>query len=38
MPRVLITHIPKNGNKKGKQNHICVRFGRQFINDYEPQA
>lgn len=31
------THIRKNGKKKGKQNHICVECGRQFINEYEPQ-
>lgn len=31
------THIRKNGNKKGKQNHICVQCGRQFLNQYEPQ-
>ncbi|WP_442922221.1 IS1/IS1595 family N-terminal zinc-binding domain-containing protein, partial [Microcoleus sp. B4-D4] len=30
------THIRKNGKKKGKQNHICVQCGRQFINQYEP--
>jgi insertion element IS1 protein InsB len=32
------THIRKNDNKKGKQNHICVKFDLGFINDYEPQA
>jgi transposase-like protein len=31
------THIRKNGKKKGKQNHICVTCGRQFIDQYEPQ-
>ena len=31
------THIRKNGKKKGKQNHICVKCGRQFIDDYEFQ-
>jgi hypothetical protein len=30
-------HINKNGHKKGKQNYICVNFGRQFIEVYEPQ-
>jgi transposase-like protein len=25
-------HIHKNGIKKGKQNHICVDCGRQFID------
>lgn len=29
-------HIRKNGkNKQGKQNHIYVSCGRQFIEDYE---
>ncbi len=30
------SHIRKNGKKKGKQNHICVTCGRQFINHYDP--
>ena len=30
------THIRKNGKKQGKQNHICVVCGRQFIERYEP--
>lgn len=30
------THIRKNGKKKGKQNHICVHCGRQFIDHYDP--
>ncbi|MEB3272372.1 MAG: IS1 family transposase, partial [Prochlorothrix sp.] len=30
------THIRKNGKKQGKQNHICVSCGRQFIDRYEP--
>ena len=30
------THIRKNGKKQGKQNHICVACGRQFIKRYEP--
>ncbi|MEA5451977.1 IS1 family transposase [Leptolyngbya sp. CCNP1308] len=30
------THIRKNGKKQGKQNHICVACGRQFIDCYEP--
>ena len=29
-------HIRKNGKKKGKQNHICVSCGRQFIDNYNP--
>ena len=35
-PECLSTHIRKNGKKKGKQNHICVACGRQFIDCYEP--
>lgn len=35
-PECKSTHIRKNGIKKGKQNHICVSCGRQFINVYEP--
>ncbi len=30
------THIRKNGKKQGKQNHICVACGRQFIDRYDP--
>ena len=30
------SHIRKNGKKKGKQNHICVSCGRQFIDHYDP--
>ena len=30
-PECNSTHIRKNGKKKGKQNHICVDCGRQFI-------
>ncbi len=30
--------IRKNGKKSGKQNHICVRCGRQFIDSYEQQG
>ncbi|MBD2104109.1 IS1 family transposase [Leptolyngbya sp. FACHB-261] len=29
------THIRKNGKKKGKQNHICAAYGRQFIDAYK---
>lgn len=28
------THIRKNGKIRGKQNHICITCGRQFIDDY----
>ena len=26
--------IQKNGRKKGKQNHLCTKCGRQFITEY----
>jgi transposase-like protein len=36
MPECKSTHIRKNSiNKQGKQNHICVTYGRQFIDNYE---
>jgi len=35
-PECGATHIRKNGKKKGKQNHICVECGRQFIDHYDP--
>jgi transposase-like protein len=28
--------LPKNGQKKGKHNYICVGCGRQFIDCYQP--
>jgi transposase-like protein len=34
-PQCQSTHIRKNGIKRGKQNHICVSCGRQFIERYE---
>lgn len=34
-PECRSTHIHKNGKKKGKQNHICVDCGRQFIDYYD---
>ncbi len=34
-PECQSTHIRKNGSKRGKQNHICVNCGRQFIEHYE---
>lgn len=34
-PECQSTHIRKNGIKRGKQNHICVDCGRQFIEHYE---
>jgi len=37
-PECKSTHIRKNGiNKQGKQNHIYVTCGRQFIDNYEKQ-
>jgi transposase-like protein len=35
-PECSSTHIRKNGKKQGKQNHICVACGRQFIDHYAP--
>ena len=35
-PECGATHNRENGKRKGKQNHICVACGRQFINAYEP--
>jgi transposase-like protein len=35
-PECNSTHIRKNGINKGKQNHICVDCGRQFIDVYAP--
>ena len=31
-------HICKNGHRRGKQNHLCVVCGRQFIDQYQPQG
>jgi insertion element IS1 protein InsB len=31
-------HIHKNGHRRGKQNHICVDCGRQFIDCYSPRG
>jgi transposase-like protein len=36
-PECQSTHIRKNGNRRGKQNHICVDCGRQFIDHYTPR-
>ena len=30
------THVNKNGQKKGKQNYLCVGCGRQFIDCSQP--
>ncbi|MGB3264358.1 MAG: IS1 family transposase, partial [Microcoleus sp.] len=34
-PECQSTHVNKNGQKKGKQNYICVGCGRQFIEGYQ---
>lgn len=34
-PRCGATKTRKNGVKQGKQNHICVECGRQFIDQYD---
>jgi transposase-like protein len=36
-PECKSTHVNKNGWKAGKQNHICVDCGRQFIDSYQSQ-
>jgi transposase-like protein len=36
-PECKSAHIRKNGKKQGKQNHICVDCGRQFIAVYSPK-
>jgi transposase-like protein len=33
-PECQSTHVNKNGQKKGKENYICVGCGRQFIDCY----
>ena len=37
-PRCASTHIRKNGKQRGKQNYICVKCGRQFVDSYEPKG
>lgn len=34
-PECQSTYIRKNGIRRGKQNHLCVDCGRQFIDCYE---
>lgn len=34
-PKCESTHIRKNGQQRGKQNHIRINCGRQFIDFYE---
>jgi transposase-like protein len=36
-PECKSIHVNKNGRKRGKQNHICIDCGRQFIDCYEAQ-
>lgn len=31
-------HIHKNGHRRGKQNHICVTCGRQFLSTYSKRG
>ena len=31
-------HIRKNGHRRGKQNYICVKCERQFIEAYTPRG
>jgi transposase-like protein len=35
-PECQSNYVNKNGHKKGKQNYICVGYGRQFIDCYQP--
>jgi transposase-like protein len=35
-PECGTSHTHKNGKNKGKQNHICVSGGRQFIDHDDP--
>ena len=30
-------HVSKNGIRRGKQNHICVDCGRQFVESPQPE-
>ncbi|NJR69367.1 MAG: IS1 family transposase, partial [Synechococcales cyanobacterium CRU_2_2] len=30
-PECQSTHIRRNGKRRGKQNHICMNCGRQFV-------
>jgi transposase-like protein len=32
------THIRKNGHRQHKQNYICVKCGRQFLEHYESRG
>jgi transposase-like protein len=37
-PECESSHIRKNGKRRGKQNHVCVDCGRQFIDSYTPRG
>ena len=37
-PTCQSSNINKNGLKRGKQNHICKDFRRQFIDVYSPKG
>jgi len=37
-PECSSTEISKNGKKKGKQNYICRKCGRQFIQFYDAKG
>ncbi len=36
-PECQSKHIRKNGRRRGKQNHICVNCGRQFVSNPQTQ-
>ncbi|MCG8363179.1 MAG: IS1 family transposase, partial [Pseudanabaenales cyanobacterium] len=36
-PECQSSHIRKNGMRRGKQNHICVYCGRQFVENPQTQ-
>jgi transposase-like protein len=36
-PECQSKHICKNGKRRGKQNHICVNCGRQFVSHPQTQ-
>ncbi|WP_448272719.1 IS1 family transposase [Nostoc sp. DSM 114160] len=37
-PNCASTHIRKNGHRRGKQNYICVRCDRQFVESYSKRG
>ena len=36
-PECQSSHIRKNGIRRGKQNHICVDCGRQFVDNTQTE-